>query len=71
MNTTANESVRPRSCPAEGVVPAFDAGWYAHEIGLDRETVEMLAADPEWSLLGWNARRSAAAVPKDEERDDG
>lgn len=50
------EVERPRSVPAVGVVPAFDAGWNAHEKGLSRETVRVLAADPGWALLGWDTR---------------
>lgn len=50
---------RPNAAPADGVVPAFDAGWYAHEVGLDRETVIVLAADRDWALLGWDSRQLA------------
>jgi hypothetical protein len=47
---------RTEGMPAEGVVAPFDAGWYAHEIGLDRDTVRVLAADPGWALLGYDCR---------------
>lgn len=50
---------RPISCPAPGIVPAFDAGWNAHEIGLARETVELLAVSP-WALLGYDARQTVS-----------
>jgi hypothetical protein len=42
--------------PAEGVIAPFDAGWKAHAAGLDRATVEVLALDKGWALLGWDAR---------------
>lgn len=49
---------RTVACPAPGVVPAFDAGWDAHAAGLERETVRVLAASPEWALLGWDIRQA-------------
>ncbi len=53
---------RPRSCPAPGVIPAFDAGWNAHRIGLDRETVAALTAGDgkRWALLGYDIRAELA-----------
>jgi hypothetical protein len=47
---------RPSACPREGQIEPFDAGWHAHEVGLARETVRVLAADPGWALLGWDSR---------------
>jgi len=50
---------RPRSCPEPGVILAFDAGWNAHELGMDRDTVLVLT-DPsglKWALLGYDIRR--------------
>lgn len=47
---------RPASVPAEGVIEPFDAGWDGHRMGLARETVQLLAADPGWALLGWDTR---------------
>ena len=48
--------------PKEGVVPAFDAGWNAHEVGLERETVSVLAhpTGREWALMGWDCRELVA-----------
>lgn len=53
---------RPDSCPAPGVVPAFDAGWKAHEVGLGRETVEALTPAPAqgWTLMGYDVRKRLA-----------
>lgn len=48
--------LRPDSVPKLGEIEPFDAGWNAHEIGLDRDTVRVLAADPGWALLGYDAR---------------
>jgi len=58
---------RPLSCPKEGVVPAFDAGWNAHEVGLERKTVEVLTppSGRGWALMGWDVRQLVA------EKDDG
>ena len=62
-----NLIVRPTACPREGQIKPFDAGWHAHEVGLSRETVRVLAADPGWALLGWDTRNLvAAAVPSRE-----
>jgi hypothetical protein len=49
---------RPQSVPREGQVPAFDAGWNAHRLGLERETVRVLtpASGRGWALLGWDVR---------------
>lgn len=57
-----NPVVRPPSVPKEGDVPAFDAGWEAHEIGLARDTVAALAAEPRWALLGYDCRAEMAAL---------
>lgn len=53
---------RPRAVPAEGVIEAFDAGWNAHRIGLERDSVETFAhpSGQGWALLGWNARQQVA-----------
>ena len=52
---------RPPACPREGQIEPFDAGWHAHEVGISRETVRVLAADPRWALLGWDARALVAS----------
>ena len=54
---------RPSSVPAEGQVPAFDAGWNAHRLGLERETVEVLShpGGREWALMGWDVRAKIEA----------
>jgi hypothetical protein len=54
---------RPDSCPRPGVIEAFDAGWNAHEVGLERETVAVFAADPAarpWALMAWDVRQKLA-----------
>jgi hypothetical protein len=53
---------RPAAAPREGEVAAFDAGWNAHEVGLERETVRVLAAGPgrDWALLAWDTREALA-----------
>ena len=50
---------RPEACPKPGVVEAFDAGWDAHEVGIERATVEVFtpASGRGWALLGWDARQ--------------
>ncbi len=58
---------RPKTMPAAGEVAPFDAGWLAHELGFDRETVRLLAADPGWALLGYDGRAALAASPAAEE----
>lgn len=56
-----NSSIeRPDACPREGQIEPFDAGWNAHEVGLSRETVRVLASDPGWALLGWDIREHVA-----------
>jgi len=50
------EILRTAAMPAKGVIEPFDAGWEAHVVGLDRATVEALALDPGWALLGWDSR---------------
>ena len=52
---------RPPSVPAPGVVPAFDAGWDANALEIERETVAAVAADPRWALLGWDCREGVTA----------
>lgn len=52
---------RPPSVPKPGQIPAFDAGWNAHEIGIDRATARVLAADPQWALLAWDCRALIAS----------
>lgn len=54
--------MRPSSCPAPGAVPAFDAGWLAHELGMARETVAVLSAGPRWALLGYDVRAAVVAA---------
>lgn len=51
---------RSPAMPPEGVIPPFDAGWEAHALGLERRTVEVLAADPRWAVLGWDCREMVA-----------
>jgi hypothetical protein len=66
ISETAEPSVsRPSSVPAVGQVPAYDAGWNAQEIGLERETVRVLTppSGRGWALLGWDTR--AALDPRD------
>lgn len=57
--------IRPRSVPTEGVVPAFDAGWNAHEVGLSLSTVLTFApaSGRGWAVLGWKAREAVAKGP--------
>lgn len=47
---------RPPSCPREGMLAAYDAGWNAFEVGLERETVELLAhpSGQGWALLAYD-----------------
>lgn len=52
------EVIRPRSCPREGAMPSFDAGWHAYEIGLERATVAVFGS---WALVGYDAREAAAS----------
>ena len=59
---------RPASCPKQGAVPAFDAGWNAYEVGLERDSVEMLAADKGWALLGYDAAASVSPSPETNEQ---
>lgn len=56
----ANQLARPEACPKPGQVEPFDAGWNAHEVGLSRRTVELLAADKGWALLGYDTRALVA-----------
>lgn len=51
--------VRAASVPAEGQIPAFDAGWDAHALGLERETVRVLTppSGRAWALLAWDTRQ--------------
>jgi hypothetical protein len=50
---------RPDSCPKEGQIEAFDAGWNAAKVGLSRETVAVIShpSAKEWALLAWDAYR--------------
>lgn len=66
--TTATDYERPDSVPAEGVIEPFDAGWNAHRVGLDRRSVEVLAADPGWALLGYDTRALIADRAEQEPR---
>lgn len=54
---------RPAAAPVEGLIEPFDAGWNAHRVGIERETVEVLAADPGWALLGWDMREHVTRRP--------
>lgn len=58
---------RPQSCPTRGEVPAFDAGWDAHETGLERETVAILTppSGRAWALMGWDARNGLTTTGPD------
>ncbi len=58
-----SETDRPESCPKEGMVPAFDAGWNAHKVGLGRETVEVLShpSGRSWALMGYDVRALIAS----------
>lgn len=53
---------RTDAMPREGLVEPFDAGWNAHEVGLDRETVEVLSQPDarKWALLGYDCRAQQA-----------
>lgn len=53
---------RPASCPEEGQIEAFDAGWNAHEVGLGRESVELFAhpAGRAWALMAWDIREKVS-----------
>lgn len=54
-----NETVsRPSACPTPGQIPAFDAGWNAHEKGLERETVRVMTptSGRKWALMAWDIR---------------
>ena len=62
------EIERPESAPALGHVPSYDAGWNAHEVGLDRKTVEVLSPDPGWAVLGWDMREMLAKRQKEEQQ---
>ena len=57
---------RPAAAPLLGQIPSYDAGWNAHEVGLDRKTVEVLSPDPGWALLGWDMRALLAKRQKEE-----
>ena len=52
---------RPDSCPREGQIEAFDAGWNAHEVGLSRETTRVFSASPDWAVLAWDVRNNLAS----------
>lgn len=65
MTDAARVVERTASVPAPGVIPAFDAGWNAHEVGLEHETVRVLSASPNWALLGYDTRRQLAEVQAD------
>jgi hypothetical protein len=57
----AYEPARTDAMPKVGQIEPFDAGWNAHALGIARETVRVLAADPGWALLGWDCRQSLLA----------
>jgi hypothetical protein len=44
--------------PKEGQIEAFDAGWHAHEIGFERNTVILLAQPSAlgWAVMGYDCR---------------
>jgi hypothetical protein len=50
---------RTDAMPKEGVVKAFDAGWYAHEVGISRDTVLVITPDSGvgWAVLAWDCRQ--------------
>lgn len=56
---------RPSSAPREGQIDAFDAGWNAHEVGLERETVELFAhpRGRGWALLAYDMREVLSDGP--------
>lgn len=50
---------RPDSCPREGQIEAFDAGWNAHEVGLSRKAAEVFSPSKyasAWAVLAWDVR---------------
>lgn len=51
---------RPAAAPREGQIEAFDAGWNAHETGLERESVRVFTppTGQGWALLGWDMRET-------------
>lgn len=59
---------RPDSVPREGEIGAFDAGWNAHEVGLERETVRLLSQPDAlgWALLGYDTRALSAEASRQE-----
>jgi len=58
---------RPDSCPKEGQIAAFDAGWNAHEVGLSRTTTEMFSPSEyaaKWALVAWDVREELSKREK-------
>ena len=60
---------RPPSCPREGEIEAFDAGWNAQETGIGRGTVEALVpkSGVKWALFGWDVRATLEEEAKDKD----
>lgn len=58
--------LRPNSCPVEGQIEAYDAGWNAFEVGLDRSTVLALAqpSAKAWAVLGYDTASLVAENEK-------
>jgi hypothetical protein len=57
-----DEIERPLSCPERGLVPAFDAGWDAQRLGIERETVLVLTQGRDaWALMGYDIRDKLVA----------
>jgi hypothetical protein len=54
---------RPAAAPREGQIQPYDAGWNAHRVGLERSTVEALARDRGWALLGYDSRHLSTRCP--------
>jgi len=62
---------RPLSCPAEGQIPSFDAGWNAHKVGISRKTVEVLSPPmvpgvKSWGVYAWDIRDQLATEARRE-----
>ncbi len=61
---------RTAAMPEKGLVPAFDNGWRAHEIGVGRTTVNLMAHPTRrsWALLGWDCRELLSRARLEEEQ---
>jgi hypothetical protein len=65
------EIQRPHSCPIEGQIPSFDAGWNAHKLGISRKTVEVLSPPlmpgvKSWGVYAWDIRDQLATEARRE-----